>query len=315
MLTGVTSLAIRDERGSRLSVDAAVCGAWRLVCGDPDCRLPLIIRQSMMKNWQKCPLLIRWEREGLQREQSGSLIYGSIIHDCVLWMEVNQDLDGAIDRFKQFWTYPEQLDPEYRVDYYVKGTSWTKFMEKGPDLLTKWWAIISWETDLVLGREYEFNVPIGNGHILHGTIDKLTVRWNAATEQWIILCSDYKTNNKVPTYGYLEEDLQFTAYSYATMQPEFWFGMFPGNAVKGLELWEKYKDFPRHGEWVQLSAGKRMDAGIREERHYNRFIMACNQMADSIDMGIYVPTLSGESCRYCEFRKQCGLPEIMEEEI
>lgn len=273
----------------------------------------MIIRQSMIKQWIKCPLLIRWEREGLPRLQSGSLTYGSIIHDCVLWMEVNQDLDGAVQRFKELWTYPERLGPEYPVDYYVKGTSWTKFMEKGPELLKNWWGIISWETDLVLGREYAFDVPIGNGHTLHGTIDKLTVRWHAATEEWIVLISDYKTNNKTPTYGYLEEDLQFSAYGYATMQPEFWEPMFPGDPAKGLALWEKYKSFPRHGEWVQLAAGKRMDAGIRVERHYSRLIYACNQMADSIDLGIYVPNISGESCRYCEFRKQCGLPEIMEE--
>jgi hypothetical protein len=268
----------------------------------------------MLKQWQKCPLLIRWELEGLPREQSGSLVFGSIIHDCVLWLEVNQDLDGAIDRFNTFWARPELLDPEYVIDHYVRGTSWKKFAEKGPDLLSRWWNIIQWETDLVLGREYEFDVPIGNGHTLHGTVDKLTVRWHAATERWILLISDYKTNNKVPTYGYLEEDLQFSAYAYASLQPEFWVNMFPGDAAKGLELWERYKDLPRYGEWVQLVGSKRMDAGIREERHFNRLIMAVNAMADSIAMRIFVPNISGETCRYCEFRKHCGLPELMEDD-
>lgn len=273
----------------------------------------MIIRQSTLKTWQKCPLIIHWERQGLPRLQSGSLTFGSIIHDCVLWLEVNQDLDGAIQRFHEFWAYPERLDPEYSIDYYVRGTSWTKFLEKGPYILTKWWDIIQWETDLVLGREYGFNVPIGNGHTLHGTIDKLTIRWHAATEQWIVLISDYKTNNKVPTYAYLEEDLQFSAYGYATLQPEFWVDMFPGNPGKGLELFERYRDYPRMGEWVALTDSKRMDAGIREERHYNRLIMAVDAMADSIDLGIYVPNISGETCRFCDFRKSCGLPELMDD--
>lgn len=274
----------------------------------------MIVRQSDLKTWQKCPLLYRWQNlEKLPRLQSGSLTFGSIMHDCVLWMEVNQDLDGAVARFLEFWREPEKLDPEYRVDYYVRGTNWRKFLDKGPDLLKHWWHIIQWETDLVLLREYEFNVPIGDGHILHGTVDKLTIRWHAATEQWVVLISDYKTNNKTPTYDYLAEDLQFSAYGYATLQPEFWIGMFPGDAAKGLELWEKFKDYPRYGEWVQLTGSKRMDAGIREERHYNRLIMAVNALAESVAMRIFVPNISGETCRYCEFRKQCGLPELMEE--
>lgn len=281
----------------------------------------VIIRQSMLKRWQECPLKIRWEHlEQLPREQSGSLVFGSVIHDCVLWLEVNQDLEGAILRFKNYWAVPADLavfqgrpPEEYRVDYYVRGTSWRKFMEKGPELLTRWWQIIQWETDLVLAREYEFAVPIGNGHTLQGTLDKLTVRYRAASDAWVLLISDFKTNARVPTYGYLEEDLQFTAYGYASLQPEFWVNLVPGQPAKGLALWEKYQDHPRYGEWVQLVGSKRMDAGIREERHYNRLVMACNALAESYAMRIFVPTISGESCRYCEFRKQCGLPRLMDD--
>lgn len=274
----------------------------------------MIIRQSTLKTWNSCPLKVRWAMQGLYREQSGSSIFGSVVHDCVLYLETTGDLEGAVERFKKFWTMPELLDPTYRVDYYVRGTNWRKFLERGEEVLRRWWTIIQWETDLVLGREYSFDVPIGNGHTLHGTIDKLTVRWSPKDDSWVVLISDYKTAAKTPTYAYLEEDLQFSAYGYATLQPEFWEAMFPGDPAKGLALYEKYKDLPRRGEWVQLVESKRMDAGLREQRHYNRLIMAVNNMADSIDMGIFVPSISGESCRYCEFRKQCGLPEIMEDE-
>lgn len=268
----------------------------------------------MLKTWMRCPLLIRWELAGIPRTQAGSSIFGSIIHDCVLHLETTSDLDSAIRRFESFWQNPTLLDPTYTIDYYVRGTSWVKFAEKGPEILRKWWNIIQWETDLVLGREYSFNVPIGNGHTLHGTVDKLTLRWSPQDDSWVILISDYKTNAKVPTYGYLEEDLQFSAYAYASLQPEFWLGMFPNDKARGLELYERYRDLPRRGEWVQLTDSKRMDAGIREERHYNRLVMAVNGMADSIAMGIFVPNVSGEACRYCEFRNQCGLPELMEDE-
>lgn len=271
------------------------------------------IRQSDIKTWAKCPLMYRYQHiDGLPREVSGSLVFGSIMHDCVLWLETHQDIEGAIARFKHYWCNPQELDLEYRVDYYVRGTSWKKFMEKGEDLLRRWWNIIQWETDLVLAREFHFEVPIGNGHVLDGTIDKLTIRYRAAIDGYVVLISDYKTNNKVPTYEYLEEDLQFSAYGYATLQPEFWQQLYPHDPALAQAMYEKYVDLPRFGEWVQLVGSKRMDAGVREERHFNRLIMAVNALADSVALRIFVPNISGESCRYCEFRKQCGLPELME---
>jgi hypothetical protein len=175
--------------------------------------------------------------------------------------------------------------------------------------LRDWWKIISWDAAHVLAREHYFEVPIGNGHTLVGTADKIELRFraelNGGAGGWVIQISDYKTNKKTPTYDYLAEDLQFSAYGYASLQPEFW-----TPEIGGLEAYERFKDLPRYGEWVQLTGPKRMDAGIRETRHYNRVIMAVNAYAESLAMRIFVPTISGESCRYCEFRKQCGLPEL-----
>ena len=595
------------------------------------------VRQSTLQTWQKCPLIVKFEQiDGLEREQSGSLVFGSIIHDCVLWMEVNQDVEGAVSRFHRFWRDPTLLDPppgnpEYRIDYYVRGTNWKKFKEKGEKILRDWWSIISWDTALTLAREYSFEVPIGTqGNTLVGTVDKLEVKYRAKEGTFAVVCSDYKglaldtrlvtptgwttmrdvqvggqviggdglpcrvtakserhlrdcyritfddgssvvadnehlwqvvtrdgdtkvlateelarnlfhpitkqrhlripnvtthlpvadlpidpyvlgvwlgdgsvgcgvvtkphpelfneierrgfevgpllgnggrtvyglrgpladlgvlrdkhipdsylrasvaqrldllrgimdtdghwnatrkrcvlnttdqrfatqvyelavslgwkaatftttatgfgksvpawqtwftpvdedvflarrpdnyrrtaptksrrrlimsvervptvetqcitvdspentylcgdqmvethnTNNKVPTYDYLEENIQFSAYSYATTRPEFWANL-PGG--RGMELFEEYRDLPRYGEWVQLVSARRMDAGIRTQRHYNRVAMAVDAMAESMAMRLFVPTISGESCRYCEFRKPCGLPELDED--
>lgn len=270
------------------------------------------IRQSMLKTWQKCPLIYKFEQiDGLPREQSGSLTFGSILHVCVEYLETTGDLDGAIAMFEQYWVQPTLLDPTYQPQYYVRGTSWKKFMEKGPKVLRDWWAIVSWDSALVLGREHSFEVPIGNqGHTLAGTVDKLEIAFradiNGGRGGWVVKVVDYKSNNKVPTYDYLAEDLQFSAYAYATTRPEFW------ATIGGDVAWQRYRDLPRYGEWVQLTGPKRMDAGIREQRHYNRIAMAVDAMAESVAMRIFVPNISGESCRYCEYRKVCGLPELDE---
>lgn len=272
------------------------------------------VRQSDIATWAKCPLAWKFANiDGLEREQSGSLSFGSILHDCVLYMEThNDDLDGAIARFEQFWANPSLLDPEYAIDYYVRGTNWRKFLDIGRKALRDWHSIISWDTDAVLAREFHFEVPIGNdGHVLDGTIDKLTIRYRADIGKYVILISDYKTNKKTPTYDYLAENLQFSAYGYATTTKEFWEQLFPGG--HGLSLMQQYQHAPRYGEWVQLQGPKRMDAGIREQRHFNRIAMAVDALAMSVAMRIFIPNISGETCRFCEFRKVCGLPELDDE--
>lgn len=117
----------------------------------------------------------------------------------------------------------------------------------------------------------------------------------------------HNSNRKTPTYDYLAEDIQFSSYAFATLHPSFW-AAIPG----GMEIFERVKNFPRFGEWVQLTGPKRMDAGERTQRHYNRLIMAVNAIAKSIEADIFVPTISGETCRWCSHRKPCGLPELDE---
>lgn len=272
--------------------------------------IPFKVRQSDLSNWQKCPLRYRYQHiDQLPRQQSGALTFGTIMHDVVLELEERQDLDWAIARFNELWLNPEKLDPALEIQYYVRGTNWKKYQSEGERMLRDWWGIIKWETDVVLAREYHFEVPIGDGHILEGTIDKLVIRFDAKLGMHVLLISDYKTNSKAPTYEWLEDNLQFTAYSYATTQKEFW-----DNLPNGEYLREYTKNFPRWGEWVALKGPKRMDAGQRTQQQYNRLITMVNAFAESVAMRIFVPTISGESCRWCEFRDACGLRVIGDDE-
>jgi len=265
------------------------------------------IRQSDIATWQRCPLLYRFSRTpGTVREQSGALTFGTILHDAVMHMEIAQDLQVGLDRFTQHWLEPTLLDPELEIDYYLKMTSWAKYKDDGPKIVKDWWSIIQWENDVVLGREQGFSVPIGE-HVLDGTIDKLAIRRIKGGE-YVLLISDYKTNSKRPTYDYLRHNIQFTAYAYATTQPEFWTGV-----ENGEWYYEQTKDMRRVGEWVQLRGPLRLDAGERTPQDYQRLRYAVDMMADSIAMGIYVPNISGESCTYCDYRKPCGLPTREEE--
>lgn len=268
--------------------------------------MPFVVRQSDLKTWSRCPLQYRYQNvDKLPRKQSGALTFGTIIHECVLRLEVTQSIDEAIELFKSTWENPTLLSDELVIDYYVKGTSWAKYAKEGERILRGWWEIIQWESDVVLGREFGFLVPIGDGHLLQGTIDKLALRYMPSQRSRVVLISDYKTTRKEPTYDWLADDLQFSAYCYATTRPEFWAPFDNGDF-----LFSDLRDLPRWGEWVQLLGPKRKDAGIRTQQHYGRLIVAVNELARSVEHDIYVPNISGDTCRYCEYRELCGLEEI-----
>jgi len=268
------------------------------------------VRQSDLKSWARCPLAWRYQNiDQIPRLQGGSAVFGTILHELLVHLETTKDFERTLQLFAQMWLDPvTHLGEEKgRIDYYERGRSWRKFNESGPRILADWWALIQWDSDVVLAREYEFDVPIGDGHVLHGTVDKLALRYMASLDTQVVLISDYKSNAKRPTYEYLEDDLQFTAYSYATLQPEFWV-----NLPDGAAMHQRLSALPRRGEWVHLQDVHRMDAGAREQHHYNRLIYAVNALSESVAMRIFVPNISGASCRYCEFRRRCGLPDIPE---
>jgi len=267
---------------------------------------PIRFRQSDIKRWGTCPLQYKYANlDGLPRIQTCAVTFGSIIHDVILWMEVNRDLPGAIHLFQDYWIDPTRLDPSYEIQKWLPKRSFESYAQDGARMLRSWWAIIEWDADVVLGREQHFVVPIGDGHELEGTLDKLVVRYKPKTDSYALVVSDYKTSRKVPSYGYLRQDLQFSAYCYATTQPEFWTGVDNGEHLR-----QQVMHLPREAEWVQLTAPQRKHAGDRNDQDYNRITYAVNAMAASIDMRIFVPNISGESCTFCDFRERCGLPDL-----
>ena len=272
----------------------------------------MIVRQSDLKSWARCPLQWRFEHiDGVPREQGGASVFGTVMHLAVLKLETSGDLEATTQWFKQAWTYPADpvtgVGPDQgRIDYWERGQSHKKGFADGERILRDWWSIIQWETDLVLAREHSFEVDIGDGHRLRGTADKICIRYNAKLDRLVLLISDYKTSAKRPTYDYLEDDLQFSAYGYASLKKEFWTGI-----QNGERLWRDYLLYPRWGEWVHLKGPMRLDAGERRDVHYNRLVMAVDAFALSVDLRVFVPQISGETCKWCPHRKHCGLPPVI----
>ena len=113
--------------------------------------------------------------------------------------------------------------------------------------------------------------------------------------------SDYKTNKKQPTLIALQNNIQFTTYVYASMQPEFWDSIDPDNSFE-LNL-----NFPRRGIWYQLGNSREIDVGPRDSSDFERLYMACVQIKKAIDNEVFIPNISGDSCNFCSYKQQCGI--------
>jgi hypothetical protein len=125
------------------------------------------------------------------------------------------------------------------------------------------------------------------------------------------LCTDRMTvtHNTGKEQKYLRHNLQFTAYCYATTQLDFWTGgdMEDGFGQKrGTELFERFANAGRRGTWINMRLFKFQDAGWRGPIDYQRFALACDQLALAIQSNIFPLTLNGESCTFCSHRDTCG---------
>jgi hypothetical protein len=168
----------------------------------------------------------------------------------------------------------------------------------------------------------------GRQHTLTGTIDRLAVRKWYGTPYLAI--EDFKTG-KQPAY--LRQNMQGTAYAYATTQPEFWksdfFPSFDDQTIDALEthfakhqyrLHEGTKEWwwsgptrthmielaSRRFRWINMQYIKYADGGWRGPADYARLEQAVDAYVKGQEAQIYQPTLSGEICRYCPFQKTCA---------
>lgn len=250
-----------------------------------------------------------FQRQGVPRAQLCASTFGSVIHAAILVLEEGRDLGVAQDAFRQWWSNPAQLEPGLEIQRWLPKRSYEKYLDDGLRILRSWWSVIEWSSDVVFAREKHFVVPVGsNGHELEGTIDKLSIRYHPKTNEHRVMVSDYKTGRRLPTYEYLRQNVQFTAYAYATTRREFWAGV-----EHGEHHFQELQGLGREGEWIHLVDPTIRYAGERTEQDFRRLAWAVDHMAASIEMRIFPLSIDGDSCTFCSFRKECGLQSLEEE--
>lgn len=287
------------------------------------------LHQSDISSWIRCPSAFKYDRAGLPRRQSSALSYGSVIHHALEVFERMRHSDGvtlqeatqtAVQTFQHFWHphFIEAICPP--VDLWLPRQGYADLRAKGTAAIQEYAKEICTIEEKLLATEFGFQVPIagtwdddlGEPHILAGTVDRLALRKHKA--KTFVAIDDFKSGKE---YRYLRQNLQFTAYCYASTRPEFWTGWRGEDGFgeeMGTELYDKFRIAARRGTWINMRTVKFQNAGWRGPKDYERFAIAVEQLVASWKADIYPLALSGETCQFCEYRDICAGVGVAEDE-
>jgi hypothetical protein len=253
------------------------------------------VRQSQLKVFGDCANQYRYSYVlGLGGDASGSLtVLGSVWHYAVdVYETYDHDINLAKRTFIYYWSNPNELG--LKIDFWHRSTTFMGLQKRGLDMLDRYHELSPWKTGIRVGSEVRFVVPIGD-HELEGTIDKIWVRKG----QKKLSVVDFKTGAMVPEA--LRYNQQFSAYCYATTQPEFWVN------VPGFEDGHKrFAHYKRDGWWYHARNNKMFNAGFREQVDYDRLQWAIIQMDLAVKNDVFPLTVTGATCGYCSHVEICG---------
>lgn len=282
----------------------------------------MIFHQSMLAAAGRCLAQFGYERAGRPRQQTSAVAYGSVMHYALLVFEharatgtpLSEALQQALNTFVTYWNplHIEAICDPVSPDGWMPRQSYGELRQRGIEALRKYADLIRFDDHELLGLEYPFIVPIdgtwddelGEPHMLAGSIDRLAIRHYSRKPA--VEIADYKTGKE---YVSLRWNIQFTAYAYATTKREFWTGYRDEEGFgdeRGEIMYQRCKEMGRRGTWINMRLFKMVDAGWRGPQDYDRFVLAVTQLAMAIEADIYPLTITGETCRFCEYRGICG---------
>jgi len=309
----------------------------------------VIVRQSDLSSWSRCNLQKHYQDQAkadptaAQGHALSATVFGTVVHYSLLTMEKlhhagkEEALDIGIATFEHYWDPKNISSIAEPVDIWIARQTYGGLRDRGRTLLKSYYDLLEKDDGKLLALEYEFAVPLIIGdrqHTLTGTIDRMAVRKWYGTPYFSI--EDFKTG-KQPYY--LRQNIQGSAYSYASTQPEFWISdIYPSFDAETMEGMEKYfakmgyrvhdgtktwwwsgparKEITelasRRFRWVNMQEIKYADGGWRGPDDYARLQLAVAAYVKAQENEVFSPVLDGVVCQYCPFQRSCGgtgLPE------
>lgn len=282
-----------------------------------------VIHQSQLASVARCMAQVGYTLAGLPTQTNSAAAYGSVVHHAILTVlepQLKADvpfetaLRAALDTFAYYWvpTNIEAICEPVPADGWLPRQSYSELRERGLDTIRKYADLIRYDENELLATEFTFIVPIpgtfdldtGEPHWLAGAVDRLAVR--PYSRMHTVCIDDLKTGKEQAQLRY---NIQFTAYAFASLQREFWVGARGEDGFgeqRGQQLFERFEGAGRRGTWINLRTIKYQDAGWRGPVDYERFKLAVQQYFAMVAADAFPLSISGENCKYCDFRRVCG---------
>jgi hypothetical protein len=284
---------------------------------------PLIIRQSTLASYQRCPRQVQLRTVATERGNREHVLsataFGTVLHHAVQVLEqlTYEGRDDAVTRavtsFEHYW-HPDHIDELVPggIDTWLPRQTRGGLLIRGRDNLRFYADVLATDNGKLLALELPFLVPIdidGYADIhIRGTIDRLALRLYGKKPYLSI--EDFKTGQK-PTH--LRHALQFTVYSWASLDRQFWTAWEPED-VEALQRPLRDKGFalfhdgtglpviPRRSRWIALRDSFGIhDAGWRTEADFARMTDAVRAYIAAVSADAYPLRVSGETCTHCPF--------------
>ena len=302
-----------------------------------------IIRQSDLSSWSRCQLEKFYddraanEYDAPQPAALSATEFGSVIHYCVMNMEQamhegrEDALQVGLDLFKHYWDLDNMtaLPGVRRITEWLPRQTYGGLRERGRITLKTYYGLLKDDKSWPLALEYTFAVPLeidGRLHTVTGTVDRLSIRQASRGKPYVSV-DDLKTGKRP---YFLRYNMQGTTYCWATTMPEFWLG-WPESGMGALEhfddelmgrlthlfsRWsyrlhrgETHSESPlasRRFRWIDLKEIKFADGGWRVDQDYERMKLAIDAYVRGNEAGVYSINTTGEICRYCSHKGNCG---------
>lgn len=148
-------------------------------------------------------------------------------------------------------------------------------------------------------------VPVGD-HLISGVVDLLSAKHGESK----LTITDWKSSGSQPRLDALYLNTQFTTYALASLKEEFWVGFDDGSGKypplpDGKNLFERFRNTERELIWYHLRKNKAIPAGPRDDQDFLRLGRVCNEIARALEFEVFVPSISGNSCPWCDFKDAC----------
>lgn len=251
-----------------------------------------------------CSLQHKFKQEGHPELQNGAASFGTAVHQALELYLNDGDLDAALHCFKYMWDNQEEFG--ISPHFYFPRTSHGYYRERGIQFIKDYADSYKWVEREIIATEHRFCVDVG-AHQISGIVDILETE----RDSQVLKVVDLKSGRR-PTNKQLGFDIQFTSYLHAAAQEQFWVGYnddYPG-MENGDELYQKYKDFEIVGIWYDLREAKEVSVGPRTEEDMQKLYRCMDMIAKAVELEVYVPDISGNTCGICSYASICPLYTI-----